>query len=177
MTELEAHPGSSERGATLGESGSTPEPLYRAEVTVRAHGGPDKQVRFAVDDVEATMGMSGTLGSFYGSEPGTYTEHASTLDYVVGATAACLLGTFRRALGARGITVTGEQLTAEAVGDVIVDGDVPILKRIVVSYTLSAPEGADLETIERAHSVHHRACAVSRSLESSIDIRTELELV
>jgi uncharacterized OsmC-like protein len=154
-----------------------PELLYHPEVSVRAPGGPDKQVRFAVDGVEATMGMSGNLGSFYGAEPGTYQEHASTLDYVVGATAACLLGTFRRALGARGITVSGEELTAEATGDVVVEENVPVLKRIIVHYTLTAPEGSDLDAIERAHSVHHRACAVSRSLEGSIEIKTDLDLV
>ncbi len=42
---------------------------------------------------------------------------------------------------------------------------------------LKAPEAADPEAIQRAHAVHHRACAVSRSLEGSIEIRTELELV
>ncbi len=154
-----------------------PEVLYLSEVAVHAHGGPDKHVRFAADGGEATMGMSGSLGSFYGAEPGTYQERASTLDYVVGAAAACLLGTFRRALGARGVSVTGEELTAEATGDVVLDGDVPVLKRIVVRYTLRAPAGSDVTVIERAHSVHHRACAVSRSLEGSIEISTELELV
>ncbi len=153
------------------------EVLYRSEVVVHAHGGPDKQVHFAAGAAEATMGMSGSLGAFYGAEPGTYTERPSTLDYVVGATSACLLGTFRRALIARGVAITGDDLTAAAHGDVVVDGDVPVLKKIVVSYRLKAPEAADPEVIQRAHAVHHRACAVSRSLEGSIEIRTELELV
>jgi uncharacterized OsmC-like protein len=144
---------------------------------VTAPGGPDKFVRLPADDTEAVMGMNGQLGGFYKAEPGSYVERASTLDYVVGATAACLLGTFRRALTARGITLSADSLVAEAVGDVVVEDGVPQLKRIRVSYRLAVPADADREAIERAHSFHHRACAVSRSLAAAIDIGTELTLV
>lgn len=151
--------------------------LYQPAVSVRAPGGPDKHVRFAADGAEAIMGMSGSLADFYGAEPGTYTPRAATLDYVVGAATACLLGTFRRALAARGVTVGADELTAEGLGDVVVEDGVPQLKRIVVRYRLLAPGDADPDAIERAHAVHHRACAVSRSLEAAIDISTELQLV
>jgi organic hydroperoxide reductase OsmC/OhrA len=90
--------------------------------------------------------------------------------------AACLLGTFRGALAVRGVDVGADALTAEAIGDVIVEHGVPLLKRVTVQYHLSVPPGADRSVIEHAHSVHHRACAVSRSLEAAIAITTELEL-
>ena len=151
--------------------------LYRATVRVRSVGGPDKHVSFAADEAEAIMGMSGSLADFYGAEAGTFTPHASTLDYVVGATAGCLLGTFRRALAARKISVTADDLVADAVGDVVVQDGVPQLKRIVVRYRLKVAPKTDLDAVERAHAVHHRACAVSRSLEAAITISTELELV
>jgi len=158
------------------EDSPAPEPVYQAVVTVRSAGGPDKHVSFAADGAEAVMGMSGGLAQFYGAEPGTYDPRASTLDYVVGATAACLTGTLRRALTARGIVVAADGLSARAVGDVVVDDGVPQLKRIVVSYRLVAPADADRTVIDRAHAVHHRACAVSRSLEAAIEIRTELDV-
>ncbi|MGH2860363.1 MAG: OsmC family protein [Solirubrobacteraceae bacterium] len=153
-----------------------PEILYQPTVVVQAIGGPDKHVSFATGE-EAVMGMNGRLADFYGAEPGTFSPRASTLDFVVGATAACLLGTFRRALAARGVPASTEDLAADAAGDVVVIDGVPQLKRIIVHYRLTVPADADVVVIERAHQVHHRACAVSRSLESAIDIRTELELV
>jgi organic hydroperoxide reductase OsmC/OhrA len=162
-------------GRSEGNS-SESEPIYQAVATVRSAGGPDKHVRFEADGVEAVMGMSGGLAQFYGAEPGTYDPRASTLDYVVGATAACLTGTLRRALAVRGVVVAADGLSARAVGDVVVEDGVPQLKRILVSYRLSAPAGADRAVIDRAHALHHRACAVSRSLEAAIEIRTELKL-
>jgi uncharacterized OsmC-like protein len=152
------------------------EVLYEARVRVRSAGGPDKHVSFDADGAEVAMGMSGALGEFYGAEPGTYDPRASTLDYVVGATAGCLTGTLRRALAARGIIVASDGLSASAVGDVVVEDGVPQLKRILVHYRLRVPVGADREVIDRAHSVHDRACAVSRSLEAAIEIRTELDV-
>jgi hypothetical protein len=104
--------------------------LYEAVVTARAPGGPDKHVGLAADGSEVVMGMSGSLAEFYRAPAGTFTPRASTLDYVVGALTACLLGTFRRALVAREIAVTGDDLTAEAVGAVVIDGDVPVLRRV-----------------------------------------------
>jgi uncharacterized OsmC-like protein len=157
--------------------GDPAEVLYEAEVSARAPGGPDKHVRFAVDSSEAVMGMSGSLAEFYGAEAGTFTPRPSTLDYVVGALTGCLLGTFRRALAARDITVTGAELTAEGVGQVVIEAGVPVLRNVTVRYRLSAPADADRAVIERAHAVHHQACAVSRSLQAAIEISTELELV
>jgi uncharacterized OsmC-like protein len=153
------------------------EVLYRATVRVRSLGGPDKHVSFAVDEAEAIMGMSGSLADFYGAQAGTFTPRASTLDYLVGATAGCLLGTFCRALAARKVTVAPDDLAADAVGDVVVEDGVPQLKRIVVRYRLKVAPETDLDAVDRAHAFHHRACAVSRSLEAAIAISTELELL
>jgi uncharacterized OsmC-like protein len=149
--------------------------LYHTVAHVRAEGR-DKRVTFPVDGAEAVMGLNGGLADFYGAAPDSYVSHASTLDYVAAAAAACLLGTFRKALSARGVAVDADALTAEVSGDVVVEQGVPLLKRIRVQYQLSAPPGADKSLIERAHSVHHKACAVSRSLEAAIAITTELQL-
>lgn len=144
---------------------------------MHAPGGPDKLVSFPVDGAEATMGLSAGLADFYGAEAGTFMPHASTLDYVVGATAGCLLGTFRRALAARKVPFAADDLAADAIGEVVLEDGVPQLKRIVVRYRLKVMPEVNLDSVERAHAVHHRGCAVSRSLEAAIDIRTELELI
>jgi hypothetical protein len=62
----------------------------------------DKLVTAPAGSNAVTMGMHDELAAFYGAIPGSFTPHASTLDYVIGATGACLAGTLKRALAARG---------------------------------------------------------------------------
>jgi uncharacterized OsmC-like protein len=168
----------SQFAATSSDAAVDSDVVYQAIAYVTSRGGPDKHVTFPVDGATAVMGMSGALADHYKAAAGTFTPHASTLDYVVGAAAGCLIGTLRRALAARHVVVGPGELTAKATGDVVVEDDgVAVLKRIVVRYRLAAPAGADPAAIERAHAVHHRACPVSRSLEGAVELITELELV
>jgi uncharacterized OsmC-like protein len=150
--------------------------LMNTEVRVAITGSPDKLVRLPQSDADVPMGMHGELAEFYGAAPGTFTPHASTLDYVVGALTACLAGTFKRALAARGVAIDPEALEVRGTGAIVKDGDVPVIRRVTVEYVLSGTAPEDRGAIERAHSVHHRGCAVSRSLEAAIEIDTSLTL-
>lgn len=149
--------------------------LYRSEVAVSLGGGPNKLVHFPGGDEPVVMGAGGELAGFLGVDTARFPARTSTLDFLVGATAACLTGTLGRALTARGIPVTGDDLDVRAVGDVVVDDGVPVLRRIHVTYKLTGHAGKREEAV-RAHRVHHRGCAVSRSLEGSVEITSELEL-
>ena len=51
-----------------------------------------------------------------------------------------------------------------------------VIKRILVRYRLRVPEDKRAEA-ERVHGFHARFCPVARSIERSIEVRTELELV
>lgn len=51
-----------------------------------------------------------------------------------------------------------------------------VVRRIHVRYRLQAAE-PDRETIERVHDFHAKFCPIYRSIKSSIDITTELEIV
>ena len=62
----------------------------------------------------------------------------------------------------------------EAIGEIETEHRVLIIKRIHVRYRLAIPEERR-EEAERVHSFHARFRPVARSLEGSIDIRTELE--
>ena len=64
----------------------------------------------------------------------------------------------------------------KAVGEVEVDQQVLVLKKIHVTYELTAP-GADRETIERVHSVHREGCPVYRSIHRAIEITTAVEMI
>jgi uncharacterized OsmC-like protein len=144
----------------------------RTEVRVALTDSPDKLVTLPARDEAVPMGMHDELAAFYGSPDAP--PNASTLDYVVGALAACLAGTFKRAMVARGIPIEPSQLSAEAVGVIVVKDQVPMIDAVEVRYRLRGTQAEDRVKIDRAHAVHHRACAVSRSLEGAFDVSTSL---
>ncbi len=150
--------------------------LMRSVVRIDVTDGPDKLVWLPLSQQPIPMGMHDELAEHYNAAPGSFEPHASTLDYVVGAVGACLTGTFKRALAARGVKISPDDLQSEAIGEIVVDGDVPVIRAIEVRYRLSGTHQDDQEKIQRAHAVHHKACAVSRSVERAIEIRTVLEL-
>jgi uncharacterized OsmC-like protein len=148
----------------------------RVSVGVALTAGPDKLVTLPSEPAPVAMGMHDELAEFYGAAPGSFEPRASTLDYVVGAVAACLAGTFRRAVVARGVKMAPGDLQTTGVASIVVVDQVPTIGAVEVSYVLANTDPADHEKINRAHAVHHRACAVSRSLEAAIAISTNLRL-
>ena len=148
---------------------------------VRAHltreQAPIRKARLEMTGDEVTFGVPGWQGEHYGFEPGTVPTHPGTLDYLVASVAGCLIGTFGGALKARGITATGDDLTADAVGEVVVDDDnVLRLRRIIVTYHLKA--AADQQaTAERVNAAHAKYCPNARSVAAAIDIVTEVDFI
>ena len=120
------------------------------------------------------MGMHGPIARHYKIPEGAYTPHASTLDYIVGATAGCLMGTVRRALQARKIDTDGDRLSAEAVGEIEVEDGVLVIRRIRMLVRLAAEE-SQREAAERVIAVYASQCPVHRSLAKAIHITTELD--
>jgi uncharacterized OsmC-like protein len=150
--------------------------LMACTVKVTVTDGPDKLVALPCEPRPVVMGMHDELAEFFGAPDGSFTPHASTLDYVVGALAGCMAGTFKRALASRGIALSPADWDVTAVGTIVVCDRVPTLSSVEVAYVLSNTDSDDHEKIKRAHAVHHRACAVSRSLEAAINISSSLEL-
>jgi uncharacterized OsmC-like protein len=148
------------------------DPVYRSRVTVRSGGGPDKLVRLPGEVEEIRMGAHGVIAERLGA-PADLQPHATTLDYVVAAAAACLSGTFARALAVRGIASDPTVYRSEAIGDVHDRDGVLVLERIEIHHTLSlSPE--ELPVAERVHAVYERGCAVSRSIGGAVEIESVL---
>ena len=148
---------------------------------VRAHltreQAPIRKAHLELTETDVTFGVPGWQGEHYGFPPGTVEEHPGTLDYLVASVAGCLIGTFGGTLKARGIVATGDDLTADAVGEVVVDPDnVLRLRKIVVRYTLHAAE-EHREAAERANKVHAAHCPNARSVAAAIEIVTELDFM
>jgi len=151
-----------------------PEVVYRSEVRVETAPGGIKMVHLPVESEPVPMGMHGAIARHYKLPDGAYTPRASTLDYVVGATAGCLMGTLNRALLARKIDTSDGRLEAKAVGELESEDGVLVIRRIRMLVRLRAEE-SQREAAERVIAVYATACPVYRSLYKAIDISTELD--
>jgi uncharacterized OsmC-like protein len=151
--------------------------LHEVRVSVRRDAPPIRQAHLEMTGTDVTFGVPGWQGEHYGFPPGSVEEHPGTLDYLVASVAGCLIGTFGGTLKARGITALGDDLTAEAIGEVGVDPDNCLrLRKIIVRYTLKAPEDKR-EAAERANTIHAHHCPNARSVAAAIDIVTELDFI
>jgi uncharacterized OsmC-like protein len=65
-------------------------------------------------------------------------------------------------------------LAADVTGDVELEKNVLVIKRIHVVYKLGVAADAPRETIERVHDIHKDGCPVYRSIHRAIDLTTEL---
>jgi hypothetical protein len=61
-------------------------PVYVSTVRIVRERGPIRRAYLPVDQT-VTFGTHGAVREHYGTAPGEYPEHATTLDYVVAATA------------------------------------------------------------------------------------------
>jgi organic hydroperoxide reductase OsmC/OhrA len=68
-----------------------------------------------------------------------------------------------------------ERLTSEARGEIELEENVLVIRRIHVVYQVDAPEEARA-TVERVHGFHHDKCPIYRSISKAIDITTEYRL-
>ena len=84
-----------------------------------------------------------------------------------------MIGTFGGALEARHVDASNERLVSEAVGDVGLEDNVLVIRRIHVVLKLKAEE-SHRETANRVHGFFADRCPVYRTLKPAIDITTEL---
>jgi uncharacterized OsmC-like protein len=153
------------------------ETTHEVRVHLTRERPPIRKAVLEMTGETVTFGTPGWQGEHYGFAPGTVPDHPGTLDYLVASVGGCLIGTFGGALKARGIDSTGDRLTADALGEVMVDPDgVLRLCSILVRYTLRAPE-AFRAAAERANAHHAAHCPNARSVAAAIDIATELDFV
>jgi len=153
------------------------ETVHEVRVSLARERPPIRRAHLHMTGTDVTFGVPGWQGDHYGFEPGQVEVHPGTLDYLVASVGGCLIGTFGGALKARGIVALGPQLTAEAIGDVVVEPDKVLrLRKITVNYRLEA-DPAQAETIARVNAMHVKACPNARSVMAAIDIETNVELV
>jgi uncharacterized OsmC-like protein len=158
----------SEKGP-LGQADRGPA-TYRSYVKL-SYEGVDVTARLPELDQPVTFGMHDAIAAHYGIQQGSYEPRPATLDYLVGAIAGCMTGTFGDALAARGVVF--DSLSATACGSIDDQRGVLVLRAVEIEYFLNA-DAEFAEAIERAHAVHARGCPVHRSIEDCIEVSTSL---
>jgi uncharacterized OsmC-like protein len=89
-----------------------------------------------------------------------------------------MLGTLAGALDARKINAKEGLLTADVRGEVEDEDKVLIIRRVHVTFHLSAANPDEVrETVDRVHGVYADSCPVYRSLKPAFPITSSLELV
>jgi hypothetical protein len=63
------------------------EPVYVSRVEIVRELGPVRTARLPVEPQPVMFGTHGEVRQHYGTEPGQFPDHATTLDYVVAAAA------------------------------------------------------------------------------------------
>jgi len=148
--------------------------VYRSEVRAVPSTGAIKLVSLPAETEPVPMGMHGGIAAHYKLPEGSFNPRAATLDYLVGATAACLLGTLARALRVREIASDADHLHIDAVGEHESEDGVLVLKRIHVVAHLRAA-AVQRETAERVFQVFASKCPMHQSIRKAIEITTELD--
>lgn len=64
-----------------------PRPVYISKVRIVREKGPIRQAYLPAEAAPVTFGTHGDVREHYGTAPGLYPDHATTLDYVVAAAA------------------------------------------------------------------------------------------
>jgi uncharacterized OsmC-like protein len=149
---------------------------FQNHVSVALGPARTKQVHLPSESAPVVMGLHGDVAAHYRVDHGSYVEHATTLDYLVGAAVACLTGTLGGMLSPLGQRLDRGQLRADGKGMIIKERGVLRIRSVEVTYHLRATEGVDLQKIRRAHDRHTDYCPVARSIGASIDITTHLIL-
>lgn len=61
--------------------------VYVSEVRIEREDGPVRRAYLPAENEPTYYGSHGPVAEHYGHAPGQYTDHATTLDHVVGAAA------------------------------------------------------------------------------------------
>jgi uncharacterized OsmC-like protein len=147
--------------------------VYRSHVRIERVKGPVRRAYLPAENQPVIFGVHGAVAEHYKVSPAVLEPHATTLDYIVAAAAGWLTGTFGGALEARQIDASNERLVSETVGEVELEDNVLVIRRIHVVLKLKAEE-SQRETANRVHGFFADKCPIYRTLKPAIAITTEL---
>ncbi|WP_422091600.1 OsmC family protein [Tenacibaculum ovolyticum] len=149
--------------------------VYTSNIKIVRKKGSLRYAYLPAENEPVKFGLHGAIAEHYGVSDKIDDPHATTIDYLISAVGGCLTGTFGGALRVRKIDPDNDKLSSEVIGEVELEDNVLVVKRIHIKYTISSEE-ENKKTIERVHKIHKDYCAVYKSIYRSIDVTTELHI-
>lgn len=149
--------------------------VQRPQFWVRPGSGRAKLVTMPIAG-EVSMGLRDEIAEHYKVSGTDLIPHATTLDYFIGASAACLTGTLVGMLTALGQQTTERHFQAYAEGVIVSEAGRLRIQSIHVAYRLKRDPSVEEAQILRAHDRHHKYCPIAASIGSAIEITSELSL-
>lgn len=149
--------------------------VIHSHITAEPRPGMVKVVMVPGEPEPVLMGMHGDLAKHFKLADGTYAPHASTLDYVIAAAAACMTGVFSRGLTVREIPVSEGRLRVEATGEIEPnERGILVIRRIHFLAHLKAKE-SQREAANRVLMHFENDCPIYQSIHLAIKITSELD--
>jgi uncharacterized OsmC-like protein len=158
------------------QEASVSDVAYVSKVRIERKVGPVRIAYLPGESQPVVFSVHGAIAEHYKVDPAKLTEsHASTIDYLIAATAGWMLGTFGGALDARHIDASNGKLVGEVTGEVETEDGVLVIRRIHSAMRLVAPEQA-IETVERVHGLYAMRCPLYRTLHKTIQLTSAFTL-
>ena len=159
---------------------SNENPVYISNIKIKSEKGAIRHAFLPPDNNEVIFGVHNEIAEHYGTTASSLTDPMpTTLDYIIAATGAWMLGTIRRALAVREIPSGREYLTADTEGEVFKEkNNVLKIRNISILYNLTIQKelfDEKKEAIERTMKHHASQCPVHLSIGDSINITTEIQ--
>ena len=150
--------------------------IYVSTSRIERKVGPIRIAHLPGEPQDVTFSLHGALAEYYKVEPTKLIgAHSSSIDYVVAATAACMLGTFGEALEKRQIKASNGRLVGEATGEIVAEDGVLVIRRIHLSMRLDAPESAR-PVVARVHGLYAMESPLYRTLHKVIELSSSYEI-
>lgn len=148
------------------------EPLYVARATVSPAGTLHRHAELEAGG-SADFGVHGPIAEFFKLSPPR--PLPLPVDYVVAATAGCMLGTLIGALEVRRVALAPDAVSARAEGVNELRDGLPILTEIRVRYRLRIPPGTR-EVVDRALAKHQDKCPTAATLKPAVAVSWTAEI-
>jgi predicted GIY-YIG superfamily endonuclease len=153
------------------QGGRMGEIVHTSRIKIVREKGPTRRAMIEGFDEPIYYGVHGGIKRFYKIEPEK--EHAATLDHIVAATAAWMMGTLARFLAERQIPTPEDSYRAEVEGDIENVNNVLKITQIRVKYYLKVPSGKSRE-VKEAFSSYLTSCPAAQSVIGCIQIKDDL---
>jgi uncharacterized OsmC-like protein len=147
--------------------------VHTSRIKIVRENGPTRKAIIEGLNEPVYYGVHGGIKKFYKIEPEK--EHAATLDHIIAATGACMMGTFSTLLARDKISTSEDRYHADVEGDIENADGVLKITQIRVKYHLKI-HTEKVPEAKMAFSSYLQFCPAAQSIKGCIAIKDNLAL-